>query len=156
MGLLKAARSNTTGLLFFYPLGLLLSNFVMTMLFVLSDSPQKGFFGGRPVVQSQTGMYVFAGFSVFMTVGVWILTLQKAQTERLWPKWTSLFAGLVIGPLSAMTGLLALFFLFVIMLCILAVFSMFYEYPWMILVIGIVVFFMYHSDMKRARTMNVD
>ena len=118
---IKAARRNTSGLLFFFPLGLILFGSISSTYFFFLPGPKKGIFadGIEPTAFSIGALIIL---TLTTLVGTWAWVIRESQNGRIWPRWTSLLTGSITGFLiGSITGILAQFvFLFFVLLFIVA------------------------------------
>jgi len=146
----EAARSTTTGLLFFYPLGLLSSILVCGALVLFAPTPTKGLYGGASLAGESIPVFVI--FTGVVFVASWIVTIYEARKVRLWPRRASFLFGLLYGAAAVTVAAIALFMCIIPgILIVFMVLEVLFEY-WLVsgAILLLVIFLIAKEEKRRS------
>lgn len=136
---LSQARKTTSGLLFFFPLGMLIGSFIASAMFFYSRMPEKGIFGGEQLQPRAVNMSVLGAWTLFVCMCAWVYCIYEASKDELYPKWTSFFSGLLFGSIAGVAGMIVFYFLFIVFIFVLLVAELVSNHVWASLIITILI-----------------
>lgn len=147
---IKIARNTTRGLLFFFPLGMILLGPIMSTYFFFVPGPSKGIFadGIEPNAFSISTL-VIVTLGAF--IGTWAWVIAESQTRALWPRWTSFIWGCLAGLCIGSVAGFASKFVLLLLVLVIALVAMMYEHYviFSILAIAIVFSSKYQTFMRQ-------